>query len=98
MFERFLQCNSCFDISRSEIIGLKWDAIDFENRVITIKHTVIDLMVDGKYTTVAKDRTKNKASMRSLPLVADFENHLRTIKSKQEENKRLCGKDYNIQL
>ena len=84
-----------YGLRRSEIIGLKWDAIDFENRVITIKHTVLDTMVDGKYTLVAKDRTKNKSSMRSLPLVADFEHLLRTIKSKQEENKRLCGKGYN---
>ena len=52
-------------------------------------------MVDGKYQIVAKDRTKTKSSMRSLPLVADFESYLLGLKDRQEENKRLCGKSYN---
>jgi hypothetical protein len=29
-------------------LGLKWDAFDFENNTITIKHTVVIAKLDGK--------------------------------------------------
>ena len=84
-----------YGLRRSEIIGLKWSAIDFKNKTITIKHTVTETSVDGKFTMVSKDRAKNKSSMRSLPLVADFADYLTERKERQEEFKRLCGRSYN---
>ncbi|GIP30949.1 hypothetical protein J2TS4_01590 [Paenibacillus sp. J2TS4] len=35
----------------------------------TIKHTVTTGSLDGNLITIAKDRTKNKSSRRTLPLV-----------------------------
>ena len=37
---------------RSEVVGLKWDAIDFEKKTFTIKHTVTQVTVDGKEVTM----------------------------------------------
>ena len=61
-----------YGLRRSEIIGLKWDSIDFQQDTITIRHTVVDCYLDGKKVTIASDRTKTKSSMRTLPLVPMF--------------------------
>ena len=54
-----------YGLRRSEIVGLKWDAIDFENKTISIQHTVVSTKVDGVMTEVARDRTKTKSSCRT---------------------------------
>ena len=84
-----------YGLRRSEVIGLKWDAIDFDNKTITIKHTIQETQVDGKYTLVACDTTKTKSSCRTLPLVDPYEKMLLRMKSNQAENRRLCGSYYN---
>jgi len=84
-----------YGLRRSEVVGLKWDAIDFKNRTITIRHTVTTVNIDGKYITVEKDRTKNKSSYRSLPLVTDFYDMLMNLKAQQKENRALCKSSYN---
>ena len=35
-----------YGLRRSEVVGLKWDAIDFEKKTFTIKHTVTQVTVD----------------------------------------------------
>ena len=85
---------SFYGLRRSEVLGLKWDAIDFENKTITIRHTVHEVTIDGKTRIVASDTTKTKSSYRSLPLVKPFEEILLKMKREQEENKRLCGRCY----
>ena len=61
-----------YGLRRSEALGLRWDAIDFQNDTITIKHTVTSCNIDGKRIQVAQDTTKTKSSMRTLPLVPVF--------------------------
>lgn len=85
-----------YGLRRSEALGLKWDAIDFINNTITIRHTVTSCMIDGKKIQTARDTTKNKASLRTLPLIPVFKEHLMAIKAKQEENRRLCGRCYDL--
>lgn len=83
-----------YGLRRSEVLGLKWDAIDFENNTISIKHTVTSCTIDGKVTTIAQDTTKTKSSMRTLPLVPVFKEKLLSLKQEQEDNRRLCGRSY----
>ncbi len=83
-----------YGLRRSEVLGLKWDAIDFENNTISIKHTVTSCTIDGKVTTIAQDTTKTKSSMRTLPLVPVFKEKLLSLKQEQENNRRLCGRSY----
>lgn len=83
-----------YGLRRSEVLGLKWDAIDFDNNTISIKHTVTSCTIDGKVTTIAQDTTKTKSSMRTLPLVPVFKDKLIALKRKQEDNRRLCGRSY----
>lgn len=62
-----------YGLRRSETLGLKWDAIDFENKTIVIRHTISQTKVDGKLQIVAEDKTKNQSSYRTLPLIPEIE-------------------------
>lgn len=84
-----------YGLRRSEVLGLRWDAIDFQNNTITIKHTVTSCNIDGKHIQVAQDTTKTKSSMRTLPLVLIFKEKLLSLKEQQAEYKRLCGRCYD---
>ena len=84
-----------YGLRRSEAIGLKWDAIDFEHDTITIRHTVTSCDLDGKRILVASDTTKTKSSMRTLPLVPFVKEQLLALRKEQKENRRLCGRSYN---
>ena len=83
-----------YGLRRSEILGLKWDAIDFTRNTLTIQHTVVECNIDGKQIFVQSDSTKTKSSMRTLPLVPQFREKLLAVKQQQEENQKLCGKSY----
>ena len=85
---------SYYGLRRSEVLGLKWDAFDFENKTITIKHTIIIAKLDGKRQLVSKDRTKNKSSYRTLPLIDDIADRLLEFKEQQEYFKKAFGKSY----
>ncbi len=84
-----------YGLRRSEVVGLKWDAIDFKNDTFTIKHTVTSCNLDGKHILVVSDNTKTKSSMRTLPLIPAFKEKLLALKAEQEHNRKLCGRSYN---
>ena len=82
----------CFyGFRRSEVIGLKWSAVDFENDTITIDHTITQ--INGKL--IIRDKTKTKSSKRTLPLEPIVKSFLIELKEKQEKNRELCGDSYN---
>ncbi|QQZ61322.1 site-specific integrase [Paenibacillus sonchi] len=83
-----------YGLRRSEVIGLKWTAINFVNKTISIRHTVTPVYFEGKEHIIEKDRTKNKPSRRTLPLVPAFEELLLCIRELQALNKAICGKSY----
>ena len=73
---------------------MKWDAIDFENKKISIQHTVVTAKVNGTVTEIARDKTKTKSSCRTLPLIPACEQMLNKMKKEQEQNRKVCGKSY----
>ena len=83
-----------YGLRRSEVLGLKWDAFDFNNKTITIKHTVVIAKINGKRQIISNDRTKNKSSYRTLPLVEEIANKLLELKEKQEYFKDIFGNSY----
>lgn len=85
-----------YGLRRSEVIGLLWSSIDFKNHTITISHTVARVKDGDKLRIVAKNRTKNKASFRTLPLIPQVEEILKQEQLRQKRNRALCGKEYNL--
>lgn len=83
-----------YGLRRSEVVGLKWTAINFENKTISIRHTVTPVYFEGQEHLIEKDRTKNKSSRRTLPLVPAFEDLLLRIRELQVLNKAICGNSY----
>lgn len=83
-----------YGLRRSEVLGLKWNAIDFDANTITIRHTVTACNLDGKHIEVVTDSTKTKSSMRTLPLVPEFRELLLQKKEQQEHYRKLCGRSY----
>lgn len=78
-----------YGLRRSEVLGLKWDSINLDNNIITIKHTVV------RYTTIVeKDNTKNASSYRSYPITPDVKNILLMLKEQEKKNRRLFGSEY----
>ena len=86
---------SFYGLRRSEVLGLKWDAIDFEENTLEIKHIVTQASIDGKKVLVQADRAKTKSSLRTLPLVPPIRDRLLMLKGQQDTYRRLCGKSYN---
>ena len=84
-----------YGLRRGEVVGLKWEAIDFEANTITIEHTVCMATIDGKRVIVEADTTKSKSSYRTLPLVPTFRAKLLAVWEEQQYYKKLCGKSYN---
>lgn len=94
LIEPIILVTAYYGLRKEETLGLKWDAIDFINKTITIKHTVTNASVDGKRVIVKKDRTKNQSSYRTLHLIPDIEKLLLKEKTKQEDNKKYFGGSY----
>ncbi len=95
LIETAVILSSFYGLRRSEALGLRWSAIDFEQKTLCIKHTVCRTNVDDKDIIVCKDTTKNKASLRTLPLIPDVEKLLLEVKKKQVSNRRKCRGSYN---
>lgn len=78
-----------YGLRRSEILGLKWSAIDFEKKRITIDHTVVRMK-----TTSQMNSTKTYSSKRMLNLFDTAEKCLRNVLEEQKMNEDFFGKDY----
>lgn len=86
---------SFYGLRRSEVLGLKWEAFNFEDKTITIKHKAIETRKDNKRVILLKDKTKNQSSYRTLPLVDDIIVLLQEHQKQIDKNKKLCGNSYN---
>ena len=84
-----LKITAIYGLRRSEVLGLKWDSIDFDAGTLTIRHTV------SKVTkAVEKDKTKNATSYRSFPLTEEARSIFQAAQAAERENRRLCGRQY----
>ncbi len=84
-----------YGLRRGEVLGLKWDAIDFQRGTLTIKRTVTEVRLDGKTEIIEQESAKTKSSLRTLPLVGSFKEYFMEVKQAQEVNKKVCGNCYN---
>lgn len=84
-----VKITALYGLRRSEVLGLKWDSVDFTAGRLTIKHTV------SKVTTaVCKDKTKNSSSHRSFPLTQEAREIFLKAKADERINRQLCSDEY----
>ena len=49
-----------YGLRRSEVLGLKWDAIDFKDKTISIRHKVVELTEGGRSVLQGEDLLKRE--------------------------------------
>ena len=80
-----------YGLRRSEVLGLKWSAVDFVSKQIHIRHKVLD--EDGE--PEGYDVMKTKSSYRTLPLLPQIEEELLREKARQEELRSVMKNAYS---
>ncbi len=80
-----------YGLRRSEVLGLRWDAVNFLKNTITINHTAIEVHSQVEYT----DQVKTQSSYRTLPLMQHIKTYLLDLKLHQNEMRVLCAKSYH---
>ena len=80
-----------YGLRKSEVLGLRWQAVDFEANTMTINHTVVS---NGHI--IAKDSTKTYSSRRTFELLPDVRDLLVKLKEQQEDYKRRLGSGYHM--
>ena len=84
-----VKITALYGLRRSELLGLQWDSIDFEQKTMTIRHTV------SKVTSiVAKDKTKTASSHRIFPLTPEAVEIFRRAKEEEQQNRVMFGSEY----
>ena len=80
-----------YGLRKSEALGLRWQAVDFDANTITINHTVV-----GNGHIVRKDSTKTYTSRRTYELLPDVKALLLKLKNQQDDYKRRLGSGYHM--
>lgn len=81
-----------YGLRRSELMGLRWQDIDFEGKSVSIQHTAV-VYSDG--STERRDTTKTKSSNRTYPLSDGIRDILLKRREHQEENRAFFGNAYH---
>lgn len=85
-----------YGMRRSEIIGLTWDAINWDKKTITVKQAAYNFSEEGVPSEQRiKKELKSQSSYRTLPLMPEVEFALNLQKKNVAQNKRWYGKSYN---
>lgn len=79
-----------YGLRRSEVLGLCWDAVDFETKQIHIRDTAIKL--DG--IVIYSEETKTHSSTRTIPLSPNMEDYLKSLKDKSKQWRKECGQAF----
>lgn len=85
MFAIALYCG----LRRGEVLGIKWNAINFKTKKLYINHTVTKA-----FTVVKVDRTKTESSEREYLLTAELNEMFKQIKAEEDKNRILFGTEY----
>lgn len=88
-----------YGLRRCEIIGLKWDSIDFKKKTISIERKVVsDYDENGKPKLFVETRLKTNSTRRTLPLIPHIEEMLLEKKKMDKHYKKLGGKEYSTEF
>lgn len=88
--EAVIKLTGYYGFRRSEVLGLRWDDIDFVSDTITVQNTVVSI---GGHA-FEKEDTKNETSNRILPLDKTMKQYLKHLMVQQMQNKMFYGSAY----
>lgn len=90
---------SFYGLRRSEILGLRWSSIDFQQGTISIMTTVVREKHGNEIQTVVRDHTtKTESSMRTLPLCPYTFQYFTALRQRQQYQREICGSSYDIRF
>jgi integrase len=82
-----------YGLRRSELLGLKWDAVDYVNKILYIKRTLLC----PKKTVVVSEKMKTQSSNRALPLIPEMEQALKARWERIQKDKAYFGSGYKTE-
>ena len=94
-YELMYKMTAFYGLRRSELCGMRWSSIDFDNNKLTLNSSIVQASVNNKTVLVKKDVMKNAASKRTMPLIPEIKEALLKLKAEQDKNKAEFGKYYN---
>ena len=89
-----IQLAAYYGLRRSEVLGIRWSAIDFKKGTLSINHKVTEGIVDGKVRLYTEDKLKTKSSFRTLPLIPPVRVLLEEQRVRQQKYRKLFKKSY----
>lgn len=84
--ERCIILAAMYGLRRSEVCGLRWQDIDFENNTMTICNTRVKFQ-----TEIEAEQTKSEASRRTIKLIPSTVSYLKKLKFEQRREAVLHG-------
>ncbi len=96
-YELMYKMTAFYGLRRSELCGMKWNSIDFDNNTITLNSSVVQTSVNGKLLLIQKDVMKNASSKRTMPLIPEIKEALLKLKEQQDKNRAYFKNGYNQQ-
>ncbi len=84
-----------YGLRRSEVLGLKWSAVDFTAKTVSIRHKILEEETKSGVVLKGYDVMKTKSSYRTLPLIPHVEEELLAEKARQEEMRTVMRGAYS---
>ena len=84
-----------YGLRRSEIIGLKWDCVDFKEKKLTVRRKATSSTGTGKEEILIEDQLKTDSSVRSFPLIPHIERMLKERKMLEEHYSKLLRSSFD---
>lgn len=84
-----------YGLRKSEIIGLKWDSVNFKEKKLTVRRKVSSTYGSGKEMIFVENQLKTESSVRTFPLIPHIEQMLIERKTLEEYYSKLLGKDFD---
>ena len=94
-YELMYKMTAFYGLRRSELCGIKWSSIDFDNNKLTLNSSIVQASLNSKTVIVKKDVMKNAASKRTMPLIPEIKEALLKLKAEQDKNKAYFSNYYN---
>ena len=93
--EDIVRVTAFYGLRRSEVCGLRWQDVDFEQNTIYIRHKVLETRINGQSEVMQTNELKTESSRRAFALVPTIRELLLKRRQWTEENRRLWGDCYD---